>query len=99
MVFRGYGDPSSGSRSLILWQNIGGHNHILVTQMEYLVLTYMFLTQVPSKLPMLKHLFLKFYQGNSGILNLGQTKLDQNNEDPPKNRLIVIEKQKYNVNG
>ena len=31
-----------------------------VTQMEYLVLTYMFLTQIPSILAKLKHQFLDF---------------------------------------
>ena len=45
--------------------------------MEYLVLTDMFLTQIPSKLAILKHLYPEFLQYNLKILKLGQTKLEQ----------------------
>ena len=64
-VRRGYGGPSSVRRSVIevsfyhLVTELGIPQSTPVTQTEYRMSTYMFLTKIPSKLAMLKHQFLE----------------------------------------
>ena len=56
-----------------------------INQTEYLVLTYMFLTQIPSKIAMLKHQFLEFEQANSKDSQSRSDKIGSKAKDQPKN--------------